>query len=328
MSISLICPKCQSILAADLFESNIEKMNLRCEYCGAEYLNFDGCIDLVIKKSFERDFYEKRYGRDPSLNKENLDFEELKQRWLDPTVPARKIILNALDVNHLGGKNILLLGNGQSAKELYFLKYGAKVICSDISLAAILDVKNRFVLGNYEDKIVFLGVDAYNIPLNNESVDVIFGDGFVHHLDEIDLFFKEVHRVLKKGGICLFRDTAYSKIWQNLKFSILRPLLRFSHKKWGISPEDLRATHRGGYSEREIKGIRSKHNFSDMIFIRFGFLVTIIPRGLGKIFGYGQIVDRLKRKVFPVLSDVDNYLAKRWNVYYKNTLHLVWGFRK
>jgi uncharacterized protein YbaR (Trm112 family) len=49
MLISLICPKCKSELAKDLFKFSIGKGNLLCESCKTEFLNYEGCIDFVIK---------------------------------------------------------------------------------------------------------------------------------------------------------------------------------------------------------------------------------------------------------------------------------------
>jgi SAM-dependent methyltransferase len=248
--------------------------------------------------------------------------------WFDPALPEKKIFLNELNVNNINKKSILLLGNGESLKELYFLKFGEKIIYSDISVKSVSSVKNKFIFGKYEDKIAFHAIDAYSIPLSDESVDIIVGYAFVHHLNNLDSFFREVYRVLKPGGKCLFFDGAYSSVWQNLKFSILRPIVYFSHKRWGISPEDLRATHRGGYHKEEIENLKIKYNFSDMIFIRFGFLSYIFYRGMEKIVGHHQKIENVNKRIVPILFDIDNYFSKRSNIYYNSTMRLVWGFRK
>ncbi len=328
MSTSLVCPSCKSMLANDLFKLQIGKGNLLCENCKSEFLNYDGLIDFVAKKSSEKDFYEKRYSKGSSFEKEDISFEVLEKMWLEPSLPERKIFLNELNLSNIGNKYILLLGNGKSLKELYFLKFGAKIIYSDLSAEAVSEVRNKFSWGKFEDKILFHAIDAFNIPLEDESVDIVYGDGFVHHLNDLDSFFREINRVLKGGGKCLFRDGTYSQIWQKLKFSVLRPFVYFSHKKWGISPEDLRATRRGGYSEEEIERIKSKFDFSDMTFVRFGLFSHIFHRGMGKIFGYRRGIGKINKKVIPILFDIDRFFSKRSNFFYKNTMRLVWGFRK
>ena len=46
---------------------------------------------------------------------------------------------------------------------------------------------------------------AYDTTLPDESVDVIFGVGILHHLD-LKLAQKEMYRILRKGGIGIFQE--------------------------------------------------------------------------------------------------------------------------
>jgi SAM-dependent methyltransferase len=197
-----------------------------------------------------------------------------------------------------------------------------------LSAEAVSEVRNKYSLNQFENNIVFHAIDAFNIPLEDESVDMVYGEGFVHHLSDLNSFFTEVNRVLKPGGKCLFRDGAYSQFWQTLKFSVLRPFVYLSHRKWGISPEDLRATRRGGYSEEELEQIKIECGFSSMTFVRFGFFSHLFNRGTGRAFGYGRWVGKINRSVVPVLFDIDQFLSKRSNMFNKNTMRLVWGFGK
>jgi ubiquinone/menaquinone biosynthesis C-methylase UbiE len=48
-------------------------------------------------------------------------------------------------------------------------------------------------------------VSAHDLPLPDESVDVVFGIAILHHLD-LGLSAREVNRVLKKGGIAIFQE--------------------------------------------------------------------------------------------------------------------------
>ena len=74
---------------------------------------------------------------------------------------------------------------------------------------------NKFTIKN---KISFQAIDAENIPLGNGSIDYVIGYEFVHHLDDIKPFFRDINRILKKGGFCLFYDSSHSPLWQKLKF--------------------------------------------------------------------------------------------------------------
>jgi len=328
MAVILICPHCKSVLNTDLFSLSSGNKIITCENCRTEFQNYSGCIDFATKKSTDKEFYEKRYHSSSASKMAKLDFEMLKKMWFDPALPARKVFFNALDTKNLRNKSILLLGNGKSLKELYFLKLGAKIIYTDISINAVADIKNKFDFDAYKDKIVFHAVGAYNIPLSNESIDIVIGYKFVHHLDDPALFIHEIHRVLKQRGECLFRDYAYSRMWQRSKFSFLKPMVNYSHKRWGISPEDKKATHRGGYHKQEVESWKNNNNFSEMTFVKFGLLSYIFRRGLGKLFGYNRFIERVRKIIVPILFNIDNFIAKRSASFYNNSINLVWGFKK
>jgi len=328
MSAILVCPSCKRPIANDIFELQIGEESLSCDNCNSEFANHDGVVDFATNKSSEKDFYETRYSEGASFKKEHIEFDVLEQMWREPSLPEREIFSSELNPSDFADKCILLLGNGTSLKELYFLKSGAKLIYSDLSAEAVSEVRNKYSWGQFEDHIVFHAIDAFNIPLADETVDVVYGEGFVHHLSDLNSFFAEVNRVLKPGGKCLFRDGAYSQFWQTLKFSVLRPLVKLSHRKWGISPEDLRATRRGGYSEEELEEIKNNIEFSNMTYVRFGLFSHLFNRGMGRAFGYGRRVLKINRSVVPVLFNMDRFLSKRSNVFRKNTIRLVWGFEK
>jgi len=48
--------------------------------------------------------------------------------------------------------------------------------------------------------------DACATGLPDESVDIVFARALVHHLQDLDAFFREARRVLVKGGICIAQD--------------------------------------------------------------------------------------------------------------------------
>ena len=223
-----------------------------------KYKNYGGIYDFVSNNNLttERAHYDSRYTK--AISK-HLTIKECYERWVDKTVPENAILLDSL--GGLSGKKILLLGNGTSFKELYFLHLGAKIVYTDLSLEAVKFMKDLFssseLKAKSENNIEFHAVDALYLPFPNASIDIIYGYAFVHHIENLDSFFCEVNRCLKKGGICRFLDDAYSPVWQFMKNSFLKPLQLYSHKKTGISPEDLKATRKGGFRKDEILKICS-----------------------------------------------------------------------
>ena len=129
----------------------------------------------------------------------------------------------------IGDKKILLVGNGESYDEFYFLMLGAKIVLTDLSIEAVKHMRKEFAASNlyeaYCDKIEFHAVDASNLPFQDGEFDIIYGSAFTHHLEHLDPFISEVCRCLKIGGICRFIDEADSPLWRSLlKGTILIPI--------------------------------------------------------------------------------------------------------
>lgn len=53
---------------------------------------------------------------------------------------------------------------------------------------------------------VDMEADALNLPFGDNSVDVIIASHMIHHVATPKLFFEEVRRVLKKGGLLLIHE--------------------------------------------------------------------------------------------------------------------------
>lgn len=276
----------------------------------------------------EFSYYNNIYGHE-DLQKlvGSIDFLNLEKIWLDPYSPQNNFILNRLP--NLNNKIILLLGNGVSVKEFFFLRSCHKLIYTDLSINAVSTMKMAFsqsqIYNDFKDKIFFEVIDATSLPFCNNSIDIVYGYAFVHHLNDImlDRFLSEAYRVLKKDGQCIFFDNAYSPVWQLLKKTVFKPLQVYSHAKKGISPADLLATKKGGYTEQEVKTMSRKHGFSEFFFDRFSFFLWIWKRGSEKLLNNRIIM----KKGEAFVTWLDNFLS-RYKCFRKNQILLVWGFKK
>ena len=89
-------------------------------------------------------------------------------------------------------------------------------------------MKNEFnfseISHSGSNAIEFHAVNALHLPFPDGSFDIVYGSAFVHHLDDVDLFFSEGYRCLKKNGVCRFFDQADAPLWSVLKRTVLRPL--------------------------------------------------------------------------------------------------------
>ena len=102
------------------------------------------------------------------------------------------------------GMTILEYGCGDGLNTVVLANRGAKVIALDISEELLAIARKRLEV-NRCDRVELLIGSAHTLPLEDESVDVVFGMAILHHLD-LELACREVQRVLRKGGRGIFKE--------------------------------------------------------------------------------------------------------------------------
>jgi SAM-dependent methyltransferase len=317
------CPGCGAGL-----ETELDDDALRCASCGVRVGDADGVLDLVFDpdRTDERAFYDGEYeGRRPDAERGGRDVRALVQHWTDPLWPEYGVLWDRL--GDLSGKRVLLVGNGDSDRELYMLTQEPEhVVFSDLSADGVRLVRNRYDLSPYEGRITFAGLDAMNLPFPDGSLDVVYGSGIVHHLPDVGRFIAEVARVLRPGGRAVFRDDAYAPTWQTAKRTWLRPLMLYTHWREPVSPEDLRFTMEGGFRE-EVLGPQAREHGCEPWFHRIYFLYYFWTRALDRVFPRGFSERARTSRVGPALLRADRRLS-RYEFVRKNTIRLIWGFDK
>jgi SAM-dependent methyltransferase len=79
------------------------------------------------------------------------------------------------------------------------------VIATDICEALIRLAIRRLTVNGLDRKVEFFVASAHDLPLQNESVDVVVGIAILHHLDLV-ASSREIARVLKPGGRAVFTE--------------------------------------------------------------------------------------------------------------------------
>ena len=103
------------------------------------------------------------------------------------------------------GKTVLEYGCGDGLNTLVLARRGAEVKAIDISADLIDVARRRLVAHGVSGNVEFMVASAHNLPMRNESVDVVFGIAILHHLD-LELSALEVRRVLRNGGRAIFQE--------------------------------------------------------------------------------------------------------------------------
>jgi len=108
-------------------------------------------------------------------------------------------ILQELDAIDFAGKKTLEIGLGQGADSMQLIDRGAVYYGIDLTEESVRRVKERFSLFEkpYQEVTV---ANAEKIPYADNSFDIVYSHGVIHHSPRIGAIVAEIHRVLKPGG--------------------------------------------------------------------------------------------------------------------------------
>jgi len=128
--------------------------------------------------------------------------------------------------------DVLEVGCGLGTDAINFARRGARYTGIDLTEASIDLVRRRF---EFEGLTANLSVaDAEVLPFADDSFDLVYSHGVLHHTPETPRAINQVHRVLKPGGtamVMLYHKNSYN---YRVNIMILRRLgVRMLGFDWG-----------------------------------------------------------------------------------------------
>jgi ubiquinone/menaquinone biosynthesis C-methylase UbiE len=121
-------------------------------------------------------------------------FEEV-ERFRYETQPFMREVMG---FEKFAGKRLLEIGCGLGTDLLQFARGGADVTGVDLTPASIELVKKRFAI--YGLPVRAQVADAERLPFSDNSFDVVYSFGVLHHTPNTPKAIEEVYRVLRPGG--------------------------------------------------------------------------------------------------------------------------------
>ena len=97
------------------------------------------------------------------------------------------------------GENLLEVGCGMGTDLLQFARGGAICTGVDLTPRSIQITRRRFEL--YEMPGTFLVTDGERLAFSDHSFDIVYSNGVLHHTPDTEAAVREIHRVLKPGGM-------------------------------------------------------------------------------------------------------------------------------
>ena len=132
---------------------------------------------------------------------------QIIKRYLNPPADTPYQLEYAYHLlGDVAGKTVLDYGCGAGENMVLIAARGAKkVIGADISPELVRIGEKRLALHGFSDVAELRVGSAHALPLEDESIDVVFGKTILHHLD-LELASNEIFRVLKKTGRAIFLE--------------------------------------------------------------------------------------------------------------------------
>ncbi len=130
-------------------------------------------------------------------------------------------------------KKVLELGHGAGYDAYAFCKNGADYTGIDIAPSNPPRLRAHLGFFNFKPKVA-LG-DAENLMFSDDSFDVVFSNGVLHHTPDMGKAFCEAYRVLKPGGqfwvIVYHRDSIFHWwTWVFIRYIVLGYFRRQSYR--------------------------------------------------------------------------------------------------
>jgi ubiquinone/menaquinone biosynthesis C-methylase UbiE len=107
-------------------------------------------------------------------------------------------IFNFADFHRALGLRVLEIGVGMGADYLQWLKAGADAIGVDLSPTSVERASQRCAMAGFKPNLRV--ADAEQLPFADNSFDVVYSYGVMHHSPNTEQCVREAFRVLKPGG--------------------------------------------------------------------------------------------------------------------------------
>lgn len=207
------------------------------------------------------------------------------------------------------GEEVLEVGGGMGADLAQFARAGAHVTDLDLSSGHLSHAMENFRLRGLKGK--FVHHDAEDIPFADNTFDVVYTNGVIHHTPNTSRVVAEIYRVLKPGGKAIIMVYAENSLhyWVQLvfKLGLLNGLLaRYSmgeimSRHVEISTSDQRPLVKV-YTGRRLK--QMFRSFTDVTVCKRQLIAEELPSFLrwipiepaGRLMGWNLIIKAYKPK--------------------------------
>lgn len=231
-------------------------------------------------------------------------YEEIESYRYDVYAPWMH---DTMEFAEHSGDKVLEIGGGMGTDLAQFAKYGADVTDLDLSGGHLKLADENFRLRGLKGK--FIHHDAEELPFEDNSFDVVYSNGVIHHTPNTKKVVSEIFRVLKPGGKVIVMVYAENSLhyWRNLVRDI--GLRQNELAEWSIGEimsRSVEITENDArplvkvYTHRRLRAMFD--NFKDIKIVKRQLIEQELPPALkrlslpvaGKIMGWNLVVKATK----------------------------------
>lgn len=236
----LRCPACH---AADMGKA--PDNGVVCNACGAHFPVDDEKLlcsflsdvsDTATKADIQKwwgDLYRQLYaGHEEGLNVET--FKAQLAELEDLFICRKHMAAVEMPLDDLAGKRVLEIGPGGGGHSSLFALHGASVVAADITPERVMATNRKLGLLGGNNRAY--QADGENLPFKDDSFDIVYSNGVLHHSEDTDKCIEEVYRVLKPGGkaVIMLYSRHSATYWLNIapRAVITGEIFRWPEAQW------------------------------------------------------------------------------------------------
>jgi len=173
-------------------------------------------------------------------------FNEVERHRYQEYAPWMPVVMG---FDQFKGKRLLEVGCGMGTDLLQFARGGS--ICTGVDLTPRSVEISSLHFGLYDMRADFVLGDGERLPFADESFDVVYSNGVLHHTPDTARAVLELHRVLRPGGVAKVMLYHRHSLYYWTEIILHRGVLR-GHFLRGHSPEEIMSRY-VEYSEHEAR---------------------------------------------------------------------------
>lgn len=207
-----------------------------------------------MKVEAEKQHAREQWSQDPCGARYGAKYEFATREFFDEVERHRyqeyaPWMPEVMGFDQFAGKRLVEIGCGMGTDLLQFARAGA--ICTGVDLTPRSVEISSLHLGLYGLRADFVLADGERLPFADESFDVVYSNGVLHHTPDTAGGVRELHRVLRPGGVAKVMLYHRNSLYYWTEIILHRGVLR-GHFLRGHTPREIMSRY-VEYSEHDAR---------------------------------------------------------------------------